>query len=270
MRSVYSIIRSLITRSREDDLPSLAAQLSYHLILAFFPFLIFVFSLIGFFRLSVEDTMNELIRLLPKDVGLLIANNVSEATSDRNGTLLSVGLIGSVWTASGGINALIKGLNKAYGEPETRRYWVVRLVTVAATLALAGVIVLTMGLLVFGQAIEQHGFAYLGVPERWWKTWNVLQITVPVLAMFCVFLLFYRMMPNRRLTWSEAMPGSAFASVGWIAASVLFSFYVNNFGHYAKTYGSLGAIIALLVWLYMSSLTVLLGGELNAALASKR
>jgi membrane protein len=86
----------------------------------------------------------------------------------------------------------------------------------------------------------------------------------------CVFLLLYRMTPNRRLTWHEAMPGSAFASVGWIVSSLLFSFYVNNFGHCTKTYGSLGGIIALLVWLYLGSLTVLLGGELNAALARKR
>lgn len=263
------LVRDLIARLRKHDLPSLSAQLSYYLLLAFFPFLIFLISVIGFLKLSEEALMNNILLLLPRDAGQSILSIVREVTANRSGTLLSFGLVGSVWTASGGINALIKGLNQAYDQPESRRIWLVRLISMAATLVLALVILVSMSLLVFGQAIERHGFPLLGIPESWGRWWNLLQVIVPVLALYSVFLLLYRMTPNRRLAWREAMPGSIFASVGWIVCSLLFAFYVNNFGHFTRTYGSLGGIIILLLWLYLSSMIVLIGGELNAALAKR-
>lgn len=266
----WTLLRNLIARFREDDVPSLGAQLSYYLILSFFPFLIFVLSLLGYARLSQDDLMDMLLKLLPSDTGESVRGIVEEVTSNRSGTLLSFGLLGSIWTASGGVNAMIKGLNKAYDEEENRPFWKVRGLALASTLVLAAVILVSMVLLVFGKTIEEHAFEKLGVPDNWWKTWNVVQFTVPVLALFLVFLLLYRMTPNRRLTWREVMPGSVFASAGWIVSSLLFSFYVNNFGHYSKTYGSVGGIIVLLIWLYITSIIVLLGGELNAALVEKR
>lgn len=269
-RVPMAFIRALMVRLHKDDLPSLSAQLSYYLLLAFFPFLIFLFSVIGFVNLSEDDLMNEIVLLLPKDAGESIRSIVREATANRSGALLSFGLIGSIWTASGGINAMINGLNKAYNEPETRRFWVLRSISVAATLGLALVILLSMALLVFGQAIERHGFPLLGIPQRWAQIWNMLQWIVPLFALFFVFLLLYRVAPNRRLGWREVVPGSVFAAAGWIVCSLLFSFYVNNFGHYTRTYGSLGGIIILLIWLYLSSMIVLIGGEVNALLVRRK
>lgn len=270
IRALIRFIRTLIVRLRTDDLPSLSAQLSYYLLLAFFPFLLFLFSVIGFVNLSEEDLMNDIVLLLPNDAGDAIRRIVREVTENRSGTLLSVGLIGSVWTASGGINALIRGLNKAYEEPETRRFWMLRTISVAAMFVLALVILLSMALLVFGQALESRIFPLLGIPKWWSSVWDLLQWIVPLFALFFVFLLLYRISPNRRLSWRSVLPGTVFATVGWIACSLLFSFYVNNFGNYTRTYGSLGGIIILLIWLYLSSMIVLIGGEVNAILARRK
>lgn len=269
-RTSYSLVRTLIMRLSKDDLPSLSAQLSYYLLLAFFPFLIFLFSLMGFANLSEEALINNIVLLLPRDAGESVRTIVREVTANRSGALLSFGLIGSLWTASGGVNALIKGLNKAYEESETRRFWILRIISIAAMFVLALVILISMGLLVFGQTIERKVFPIIGIPDRWSSTWDLLQWIVPLFALFFVFLLLYRIAPNRRLRWRAVLPGSVFATVGWIACSLLFAFYVNNFGNYSRTYGSLGGIIILLIWLYLSSMIVLIGGEINAFLARRK
>ncbi|MBB6633872.1 YihY/virulence factor BrkB family protein [Cohnella thailandensis] len=263
-------VRSLIAKFRETDVVSLGAQLSYYLILAFFPFLIFLISLIGHFRLSSDTLMDILVRLLPNATGSSIRDVVNEVTANQSGALLSFGLLGSIWSASGAVNAMIKGLNKAYGEQEHRAVWRVRGISLLATLVLAAIIIVSMALLVFGETIQQELLTRLGAPEHWSRIWSVLQIVVPVVVLFCVFLLLYRMTPDRRLTWSEVIPGSVFAAIGWIASSLLFSFYVNNFGNYSKTYGSLGGVIVLLIWLYLSSIILLVGGILNAEFANNK
>ncbi|RUS47605.1 YihY/virulence factor BrkB family protein [Cohnella sp. AR92] len=263
-------IRSLIEKFRETDVISLGAQLSYYLILSFFPFLIFLFSLIGYFRLSAESLMDILVRLLPSATGSSVRDVVQEVTANQSGALLSFGLVGTIWTASGAINAMIKGLNKAYGEKETRPLWKVRGISMLSTLVLAAIILVSMALLVFGKTIENDLLTRLNAPESWSRVWSILQVCVPVVVLFCVFLLLYRMAPDRRLSWSEVMPGSVFASVGWIVSSLLFSFYVNNFGSFSRTYGSLGGVIVLLIWLYISSIIMLTGGILNAEYANHK
>ncbi|THF83768.1 YihY/virulence factor BrkB family protein [Cohnella fermenti] len=263
-------LRGLIAQFNETDVLSLGAQLSYYLILAFFPFLIFLISLIGYFHLSSDTLMDILTRLLPNATGSSVRDVVGEVTANQSGALLSVGLLGSIWSASGAVNAMIKGLNKAYGEQEQRALWKMRGISLLATLVLAAIIIMVMALLVFGQTIQEELFTRLGVPDHWSRVWSVLQVVAPVVVLFCVFLLLYRMLPDRRLTWPEVMPGSIFASVGWIASSLLFSFYVNNFGNYSRTYGSLGGVIVLLIWLYLSSIILLVGGIVNADMANNK
>jgi membrane protein len=260
-------IQCLILRFREDDVPSLGAQLTYYLILAFFPFLIFLVSLVGFAHLSTDELLGDFIRVLPSEAGQSIRNIINEVKLDQNGALLSIGMLATIWAASNGVNAIIKGLNKAYDEEENRPFWKVRGISVIATFVLAIVILISMVMLVFGRVIGQYLFQWLNYPSGFPLIWKVLKLAIPIIALLSVFLLLYRVTPNRKLTWREVIPGTLFTTIGWTASSLLFSFYVNQFGHYSKTYGSLGGIIVLLIWLYWSSIIVLLGGEINAALA---
>ncbi|MFC4775216.1 YihY/virulence factor BrkB family protein [Paenibacillus sp. GCM10023252] len=259
--------RNLIYRFRDDEVPALGAQLTYYFILAFFPFLIFLISIIGFMQLSQDSVIHEFIRILPQETGAAVQNILDEVTANKSQALLSFGMLATIWAASNGVNAVIKGLNKAYDEEETRPFWKVRGLAVLATMVLAIVIVLSMLMLVFGKSIGEYLFEWMNYPAGFEMIWGIVKYAIPLLGMCVVFLLLYRMTPNRKLTFREVLPGSIFTTVGWIVTSILFSFYVNNFGNYTKTYGSLGGIIVLLIWLYLSSIIIILGGEINATFA---
>lgn len=259
--------KNLYARFKDDDVPALGAQLTYYLILAFFPFLIFLVTIVSFFQMSGDSVLSEWIRMLPADTGGRLRTTLTEVTANRSGAVLSFGMLGTLWAASNGVNAIIKGLNKAYDEKETRPFWKVRGISVLSTLVLAVVIVLSMLLLVFGKVLGEYVFRLLSFPDGFPLIWNVVQYVVPLTAMLGVFVLLYWLTPDRRLTFREVIPGAVFTTVGWIASSLLFSLYVNHFGNYSKTYGSLGGVVVLLVWLYLSSNIILLGGEINATLA---
>ncbi|MGG4144441.1 YihY/virulence factor BrkB family protein [Paenibacillus algorifonticola] len=261
---------NMYARFRDDDVPGVAAQLTFYLILAFFPFLLFVVSLLGFVQLSGDSLAPELIRLLPAETGEAISQVLEEITQGSNGTLLSVGMLATIWSASNGMNAIIKGLNTAYEEQESRPFWKIRGIALIATLVLGLVITLVMLMLVFGKMISSYLFDLLHVPSESEWVWNLLKYAIPLAAMLIVFTMLYWIAPNRRLRLREVLPGVLFTTFGWVAASMLFQFYINNFGNYSKTYGSIGGIIILLVWLFITSHILILGGEMNACLARSR
>jgi membrane protein len=265
-KKMIAFFQCLISRFREDDVPSLGAQLTYYLILAFFPFLIFLISIIGLANISAEDMIREFTRVLPSDSGTTVRSIISEITLSSNGALLSFGMLATIWAASNGVNAIIKGLNKAYDEVENRPFWKVRGLSVLATFVLALVIIISMLMLVFGKGIGEYLFQWMNYPDGFLFIWSIVKLAIPIVALFIVFMLLYRVTPNRKLTWRGVIPGSIFTTIGWIVTSLLFSFYVNEFGNYTKTYGSLGGIIVLLIWLYLSSIIIILGGEINATL----
>ncbi|MGO4544649.1 YihY/virulence factor BrkB family protein [Paenibacillus sp. 2TAB23] len=263
-------IKCLYSRFREDDVPALGAQLTYYLILSFFPFLIFMVSLLGFIELSGDSVIAEFIRVLPTEASDTLSGILSEVVDNGSGTLLSFGMIATIWSASNGINAIMKGLNKAYDVEEQRPFWKVRGISVLATVFLVVVIILVMVMLIFGQAIGQYLFEWLSYPSGFQSIWGIIKYLIPIAAMACAFTLLYWIVPSRRLSLKEVVPGALFATFGWIITSVAFQFYINNFSNYSKTYGSLGGMIILLIWLYMSSILIMLGGEINATLASAR
>jgi membrane protein len=259
--------KDLYQRFRDDDVPALGAQLTYYLILSFFPFLIFVVSLMSFVQLSGDSVVAELIRLLPEQTGKEIQSILQEVTNNSRGTLLSIGMIATLWSASNGVNAVIKGVNKAYDAEESRPFWKVRAISLAATVVLALTILLAIVLLIFGEVIGEFLMDGFDFPVGFRLIWGTLKYVFTILFMIVVFSLLYWIVPNRKIRFKTAVPGALFATFGWIASSLLFQFYMNNFGNYSKTYGSIGGIIILLIWLYISSIIIVLGGEVNATLA---
>lgn len=267
---IVPFFKNLYSRFRDDDVPALGAQLTYYLILSFFPFLIIVVSLMSFVQLSGDSVVAELIRLLPEQTGEAIESILLEVTNNSRGTLLSIGMIATLWSASNGVNAVIKGINKAYDVEENRPFWKVRSISLAATVVLALTIMLAIVMLIFGKVIGEFLFDWLGWPAGFGLIWGTLKYVVPIAFMIVVFSLLYWVVPNRNILFKTAIPGALFATFGWIATSLLFQFYINNFGNYSQTYGSIGGIIVLLIWLYISSNIIILGGEINATLAGGR
>lgn len=266
VKKFKSIIVEVVKRSYEDDIFSLASQLAYNLLLAMFPFIIFLFTLVGYSSVNSRDIMEILREFIPKDTFLLVQKTVREIADTKNGGLLSVSIILAVWSAASGINAVIKGLNKAYNEKESRGIVKVQLISVVFTVALAFVIMLTVVLLVLGQVNGYLLIGWFGYSGYFGFVWYILRFIIIVFMMIFVFSGLYIYAPCKRHSLKEVLPGSIFASVGWIISSLAFSFYVNNFGNYASVYGSIGAVIVLMLWLLISSFIIILGGEINSSI----
>ncbi|MNI22353.1 hypothetical protein D3C73_759070 [compost metagenome] len=266
----YSFIKELVQKINADDVQGISAQLTYYLILSLFPFLIFVMTLIGYAHISLEDKIEQLRPVMPAEAFSIIEEILQDVSEGRSQALLSFGMLATLWAASKGINAIIKGLNRAYDIDESRVFWKVRGIAFLATLFIGFIVLLSILLLVLGSWLKTKVFLLADLPYGLQKLWDLLQYTVPLFVMFVVFTLLYWIAPSRRLRIKEVMPGACFSTVGWIATSVLFSVYVNQFSDFTKTYGSLGGVMVLLIWLYISSIIILAGGEINAILRSRR
>lgn len=270
LKSLLQFLEDLYCRYEDDEVTALGAQMTYYFILAFFPFLIFLLTLMGQTPLSDEEVWSNLALVLPETSYTIISDIIRQIIEERNDAFLSFGMVATLWAASNGLSAIIKGLNKAYDEPETRPWWKLKGLSVIFTLGIAVVMIVSFGLLIFGHVIGEQLFKYMDYPQFFETVWGVVKLLIPVGAMLIIFMLLYWVVPNRRLRFRSVFPGAAFSTVGWIVISLLFAFYVNNFNNYAKSYGSIGGVIVLLVWLYLSSIIILLGGELNATLTFNR
>ncbi|NGZ74842.1 YihY/virulence factor BrkB family protein [Saccharibacillus alkalitolerans] len=259
----------LFKQIRDDEVGGIGAQLAYYLLLSFFPFLIFLVTLVGYADLSIEEMMKLARQVVPEAAMNSVEGILSEVTQGSQ-ALLSIGMIATLWTASRGINAVIKGLNKAYDVEEDRKFWQIRLVSLLSTLVLGVVLLVSLLLLVFGSWIGDQVNRLLNYPSGFERIWSTLQYSIPLVVLIAVFTALYWIAPNRKIRLREAIPGAIFATVGWLLTSLAFSFYVSNFGNFTKTYGSLGGVIILLTWLYLSSIIIIVGGEVNAALKAGR
>ncbi|QQZ59319.1 YihY/virulence factor BrkB family protein [Paenibacillus sonchi] len=265
----FSFFRQLYQKMKLDDVQGISAQLTYYLILSLFPFLIFIMTLIGYAHISVEDKIRDLEQIMPAEAISIIEEILKDVAEGRSQALLSFGMLATLWAASKGINAIIKGLNRAYDIEESRVFWKIRAIAFLATLFIGLVVLLSILLLVLGTWLKTQVFLLIDLPYGFQKIWDLLQYAVPLFVMFLVFTLLYWIAPSRRLTLKEVMPGAMFATLGWIITSILFSVYVNQFSNFTETYGSLGGVMILLIWLYISSIIILAGGEINAILMKR-
>jgi membrane protein len=265
-----SFIKSLYFRYIDDEITAMASQLAYSLLLSFFPFLILLMTLIGHSSVRSEEVIIALSTILPKDIMKLITSTVVEVIETRRSDLLSFSMVTTIWTASNGFNAVIRGLNRAYDEKEKRPYWKVQLTAILCTIGLVLIIIITLALLVFGELGVRLLINKLHFAPSIEFIIDLARYIVGLLVMIFVFTLMYRYTPSKRLNWHETVPGAVFSTFGWTVLSIGFSYYVNNFGNYSKIYGSIGAIIALMSWLFISSVIVLIGGEINATIAYRK
>ncbi len=265
-------LKDLIYRIKEDNVTAMGAQLAYYLILSIFPFLIFFLNILSYTPIARDDVLHSFIIILPADTQRLIAGLLSETISKSSDTLLSLSAITGIWAASRGIMSLIKSLNKAYDVDEKRSYIELRAVAILFTLALLILLLIVLSTLVFGEILGNMIFDYLNMMQNFMIVWKYLRTLISLGFMILIFSLLYKFSPSIRnsnkIQFKHTLPGAIFASIGWIFTSGLFSYYINNFANYGKTYGSLGGIIVLLVWLYISSIIIITGGEINATIRS--
>ena len=260
-------IKHLLFRLREDDIVGLSAQCSYFLFLSLFPFIIFLFSLLSFTNIPQSQLMSLVFSFFPTDVANVIRTIIENVLSTRNATLLTVGALMTIWSSSSGINAVRKGLYKAYRKVDSRPIWQVIIVNLVSTIGLALMLFITIVFLVSGEVLGNQVFMFLNISSTFEIVWNLIRILVPVITMATVFTMLYVLIPYQKVKFIEVFPGVVFTMGAWLAISMLFSYFVNNFTNYANIYGSISGIIILLVWLNLSCLFLLLGGEINASVA---
>lgn len=257
----------------DDELVALSAQLSYSFVLAFFPFFIFLMTVIGFLRLDSQQVLIFLNALLPTEVYNLIQNIVKFVIDSREGSLLSFSLFLSIWSSSSGFRGVMRGLNKAYNVVDTRNYIVRIILSIIYTIGLVFLIALMLILVVFGGVIGDFFVRffvdYIDV-NIVLNSWYIIRYTFMITLMVTVFAIIYYYVPvvkHKKL--KGVLPGSIFATISWIGISIGFTFYVNNLSNYSALYGSIGAVIVLMIWLFLTSMIILLGGEINAILSKK-
>ncbi|MGH4122995.1 MAG: YihY/virulence factor BrkB family protein [Clostridium sp.] len=267
---MFNDLKKLVSRVIDDDITALAAQVTYYLLLSFFPFLLLLLSMLGYSDLKSNDVLVYLSQIMPKSTFDLIYTTVIEVFDKTSGNLVSLSIIGLIWTGSSGFRAIIKGLNKAYDEKETRPYFQTLIISVLFMLGLAVVIIAAVALVVFGQMIGGLIATRLHVSSEFLLNWDIIRYLVTLLGMVFIFAALYHFTPCRRLTWKEVMPGATFSTLGWLLSSLGFAYYVNNFNNYSSVYGGIGGVIVLMLWLYITSIIILLGGEVNALLAFER
>jgi membrane protein len=265
-----SFIKDLWKRFNDDELAGLAAELAYFFLLSLFPFLIFLITLLGYLPLSEENVLDFVKQYAPGDSMAVVEATLEGILQDHNGSLLSFGVLATIWAASNGLNAVIRAFNRAYDVKETRSFIVARLMSIVLTIAMIVVIVIALLLPVFGKQIGLFVFSFLGLSESFLAIWNAARWILSFLVLFIVFSCLYFFAPNVRLHWKEIFSGAVFATVGWIIVSTAFSYYVGNFGNYSATYGSLGGIIILMIWFYLTGMIILIGGEINAIINCHR
>ncbi|MGE6489313.1 YihY/virulence factor BrkB family protein [Paenisporosarcina sp. NPDC076898] len=262
--------QELMARIQHVDVTALGAQLAFFFLLALFPLMIFLVTLLPYLNLQEDQLFHILRTYAPDDVYKLIDGTLDEVLSDRNGGLLSIGILATIWSASNGMNALIKSLNRSYDLEETRPFIVARAISVIFTLLLIMLFVVALVLPIFGEQIGTFIFSYLGYEQGFLTVWNNIRWTIPPVMIFVVFMLLYWIAPNRKLYLKSVIPGAIFATLGWILVSLAFSFYVSSFANYSATYGSIGGIIVLMMWLYFSGTILMVGGQINAVMQQRK
>ena len=256
--------KEMLAHYRDDDLAAMSAQISYYLILAFFPFLFFLINLLSFTPLPNRLLLANFYAILPQDTAMLVKTMLTETVQAKSGTLLVLSMLTSLWAASRGMSAIIRGLNHSYGVKESRHFIRLNLVALLSTIGLTVMVMLSFIMIVLGRIIGSTVFGYLGAKSLFYSIWSFVRYGITIGLLLITFYLIYRYLPNRKMNGNRILTGAIFTTFGWIGASLLFSFYVNNFGSYATVYGSLGGLFALIFWLYISTLIFLLGGALNA------
>ncbi|MEH7251137.1 YihY/virulence factor BrkB family protein [Neobacillus niacini] len=264
-----SLVKLLWHRIEEDDISGQSAQLAYFFLLSLFPLLIFIFTLMPYLQIPYHDILGSIREFAPPQTMELIEKNVNYVMNNRNGGLLSIGIIGTMWSASNGIHALVRAFNKAYNVKESRSFIVSRGMAILLTFGMILVFIVAVLLPIFGREIGVFLFSYLGFKSEFLQIWDMLRLVVSALILFLIFTGLYWIAPNVKIRCRSAFPGAAFATVGWILSSYALSYYVGNFGNFSLTYGSIGAIIVLLIWLYISGFIIIIGGEINAFYSEK-
>jgi membrane protein len=266
-----TFVSRLWTRVSDHDIFGRAAQLSYYFLLALFPLLLFLVTLFGYFAEAGSELRNKLLSYLgtvmPGAAITLVHTTLDEISQSRGGGKLSLGILAALWAASNGMGAISDTLNVAYAVKEDRPWWKVRLIAIFLTITVSLFIMFALAIVFFGGKLGEQIAGHFGFSAAFTIAWKVLQWPIALLFLLATFDLIYYFAPNiKRAKPRLGSAGAASAVVLWLLVSFSFRAYLHFFNSYSVTYGSLGALIVLMLWFYFTGLAILIGGEINSEL----
>jgi membrane protein len=274
VRHWWPVLKRTVAEFREDNLTDWAAALTYYGVLAIFPALIVLVSVLGLIGDSAtQPLIDNLGTVAPGPAKDIFTNAIKNLQGDQGaaGVLFVVGLLGALWSASGYVAAFMRASNAIYDIEEGRPVWKALPVRVGLTLVLLVLLAVTTMAVVLTGGLAQRVGDIVGLGSTAVSVWNIAKWPVLLLVVSFMFALLYWAAPNVKhpgFRWIS--PGGVLAVAAWLIASGAFALYVSNFSSYNKTYGALGGVVVFLVWLWISNVVILLGAEFNAELERQR
>ena len=270
----WATLKRTVHEFREDNLSDWAAALTYYGVLAIFPALIVLTSVLGLIGESAtQPLLDELGKIAPGPANDILTSAIKNLQGDQGaaGVLFVVGLLAALWSASSYVAAFMRASNAIYDMEEGRPVWKTLPVRVGMTIVLLLLLVITTLAVVLTGGIAKQAGDLVGLGSTAVAVWNIAKWPVLLLIVSLMFAFLYWAAPNvKQPGFRWVSPGGILAVVGWLIASGAFAFYVSNFSSYNKTYGALGGVIVFLVWLWISNIMILLGAEFNAELERQR
>ncbi len=256
----------------QNHILSFAAALSYYFVMAFFPALIALAAFVAYLPIpNLFDTIvGTIARVAPAQSMGLLRRIITDVISPSRGTLLSLGLLGALWTCSSGFSTLIEALNVAYDVPETRPWWKTRLLALELTFVIGTLVTAAFAFMIVGPRFGEFLAGHMGLTWAFVAIWPILRYVFAVSFIVLAIEGVYFLAPNIRQSFASSLPGAVLAVIGWILLSDGLSLYFRKFAHLNKTYGVLGGGVALLTWMYWSGFLILVGAELNSEIIQQR
>nr|MBF0683732.1 YihY/virulence factor BrkB family protein [Pseudomonas sp.] len=263
----FTLLKRTVKEFGKDDMSTYASALAYRALFSLFPFLLFLMALLGVLQLpEFFAWLREQASLVLPPAALEQVNPVIDQLQEQKSGLMSVGILVALWTASVGVRALMNAMNRAYDVEESRPTWKLTLLSLLYTVGIAVLLLTVAGLMVLGPQVMEWLAAQVGLQDIVVVLWSWLRWPVAIFLMMLIVALLYYVTPDVEQDFRFITPGSVLAVIVWIAASIGFGLYVQNFANYDATYGSIGAIIVLLLYFYISAAVLLFGAELNAVI----
>ncbi len=262
--TIKKFVKEMYYRLMYDEISLLSANLSYYFILSLFPMLIVALALTPYFKIDQQFLLEKIHSFAPGDLGDYLFDMISEVLNNKNNTIITVGIVFTLWSASSGIYGIIIAFNNAFRVRDGRIWIVTKFISVVITaLFLVGMFVV-LALVVFGKQLTYLLFHKFNLDEGFYNLWSVLNYSFPILFIFIVFVFLYIMGPNLKLKAISIIPGAIFSTISWTLVSRLFGYYIDHFSSYIKTYGTIGAFMAFIIWLYITGYILIIGAEINA------
>lgn len=266
MRKIISYSKALMKEISNDNVPLLGAAQAYYYLLSLIPMLILILSILPYLNLDPDQAMEMISGVMPEELASVFEDQIVSIITEQRGGLLTVGILGTLWSASSAMNAFMKAQNQAYNVEENRPFIKARLLSIALTLGMIFALAVALLLPIFGNVIINFIDNIVNLGGGTEILFQVLRWTVSIVVIAAILSALYHFAPNIKIPFKSVLPGALFATVAWLVTSFGFSIYISNFGNYTETYGSLGGVVILMIWFFLIGMILVIGAEINAVL----